>query len=400
MGKKEIKINLLIELFKSRKSMTLDEIQEELAVNLRYARLYLAELRKLGLNIVCRKGVCRLVSDGDSDDGNNGEKVIHMDILSKQDLRRLKLIHIISQSKGIKREEIVEKFLKYNAEKKVSSKTIKRDIEDSLSKGEIYKDNDKYYVSSHIRTLERINTVDLDEFISVCNSYGSNVPFYKELAELRDRLMTEGDYYGYTNEIYSIGRKYKDTMSINKFFEFIENIDYRKKTVYVEYMSRIGIIKTDIQIVILLYSWDKDKGYIIGKVDENVYFINVDTIKVFVEKDIPNKYYKDKEIMDKVKMMFGISMDGPYDVRVEFDNVYNIYEKLQRIEERRESASVQPNGDKLLIYKDTIYGLSDLANYLRRFGSSCRVLEPQELKDMMFRSCKRILENYEVISHE
>ena len=51
MGKKEIKINLLIELFKSRKSMTLDEIQEELAVNLRYARLYLAELRKLGLNM-------------------------------------------------------------------------------------------------------------------------------------------------------------------------------------------------------------------------------------------------------------------------------------------------------------------------------------------------------------
>lgn len=392
MGKKEIKINLLIELFKSRKTMTLDEIQEELEVNLRYARLYLAELRRLGLDIVCRKGVCSLV--------DNNQKVTHMGILSRQDIRRLKLIHIISQSKGISRKEIEEHFLKYDAEKKISTKTIKRDIEDSLSKGGIYKENDKYYVSSHIRTLERINTVDLDEFISVCNSYGSNVPFYKELAVLRDRLMIEGDFFGYSSQIYSIGRKYKDTMSINKFFESIKNIDYRNKTVYVEYMSKIGLIKTDIQIAVLLYSWDKDKGYIIGKVDGNVYFINVDTIQVFIEKDIPNKYYKNKEIIDKIKMMFGISMDGPYNVCIEFDNIYNIYEKLHRIEKSRESAGIQPKGDKLFIYKDTIYGLSDFANYLRRFGSSCRVLEPQELKDMMFRSYKRILENYEVISHE
>ena len=50
--------------------------------------------------------------------------------------------------------------------------------------------------------------------------------------------------------------------------------------------------------------------------------------------------------------------------------------------------------------EDTIRGLNDFANYLRKFGYGCKVIEPKELKEKMIFSVKRALDRYNEIELE
>ncbi|MDE6914926.1 MAG: WYL domain-containing protein, partial [Lachnospiraceae bacterium] len=59
--------------------------------------------------------------------------------------------------------------------------------------------------------------------------------------------------------------------------------------------------------------------------------------------------------------------------------------------------SIQVENNKI-IYTDTISGLSDFAKYLRKFGKSAHVIEPQALKNKMKQSFERTLARYEEVS--
>mgnify|MGYP003430187793 CR=1 FL=1 len=97
--------------------------------------------------------------------------------------------------------------------------------------------------------------------------------------------------------------------------------------------------------------------------------------------------------------MFAISVEDPVHVKVEFDNIFAIKEKVNRLILNRPKASLTENGTTLC-YEDEVSGLADFASYLRRYGSSCRVIEPESLKNLMKVSAQRILDAYKKLEDE
>ena len=50
--------------------------------------------------------------------------------------------------------------------------------------------------------------------------------------------------------------------------------------------------------------------------------------------------------------------------------------------------------DETFVYEDDLRGMSDFAKYLRRFGRSVKVLEPESLRKMMLDDVERLEEVY------
>ena len=58
------------------------------------------------------------------------------------------------------------------------------------------------------------------------------------------------------------------------------------------------------------------------------------------------------------------------------------------------SAKIYQKDSETIIYEDNIRGMSDFAKYLRRFGRSVKVLEPESLRKMMLDDVARLEEMY------
>ena len=92
--------------------------------------------------------------------------------------------------------------------------------------------------------------------------------------------------------------------------------------------------------------------------------------------------------------MFQVSVGEPYDVKVRFENHPFILDKLRRLcSARTETADIEVSGSEI-VYSDRIRGLEAFSRYLRRFGSSCIVECPDELRHMAERSAERLIERY------
>lgn len=147
----------------------------------------------------------------------------------------------------------------------------------------------------------------------------------------------------------------------------------------------------------LIYSENKDKMYLLGKFKHDAKLIlDIKRILFDTMEETPQKntYYDRQEYQNMVNEMFDISTEEPESIQLQFKNNPVIYDKINRLKKnRKELATIDCNGSSI-IYKDKIRGISDMANYLRQFGSDVQVLEPLKLRKKMQESAERTLNNY------
>ena len=179
----------------------------------------------------------------------------------------------------------------------------------------------------------------------------------------------------------------------------LELNEYRSKALEIRYATKDGERTVIIQVATFLYNSDIDRSYLIGMVDNKIFFIITRSILSIRKTDQLNRYYKNKKILNNLDLMFGASLDGPYNVKVEFQDIFNIREKIERIHDNRKHSRIAC-ADNKIIYEDTIYGIYDFARFLRGFGLACKVLEPKELRDIMKNTYEKILHNYGVLGYE
>ena len=160
--------------------------------------------------------------------------------------------------------------------------------------------------------------------------------------------------------------------------------------------------------------------YVIGKnmggenIPDNLPYIiiNLKNISGISETSDANLHFNSEYFQSVFEYMFSISVEKPVDVIVDFERFANIERKTSYLKKQRSHTNIIKNTEKnyeteellseaelsfgknTIRYKDKISGLSDFANYLRQFGSSVKVVEPQELKEKMLFSVKRTLERY------
>ena len=131
----------------------------------------------------------------------------------------------------------------------------------------------------------------------------------------------------------------------------------------------------------------------IGERENRPYVIHYTSIKDIKTTEYVNTIFQNEFYKKVTESMFCISVDEPVHVKVEFENLFQIKDKLSKLLVNRPNATLVVSGE-VLVYEDDISGLNDFARYLRRFGYSCKVIEPVELKDKMLESAERILDAY------
>lgn len=206
------------------------------------------------------------------------------------------------------------------------------------------------------------------------------------------------------------GKKLDGLTTIAARLEKLADIDYKKYVLRISYTNKKGEeLSTYFALGKIIYVIEKDSLYLLGKnysdktaTDESLdIIINVARIKDIQPLSFTHDCYNSDYFNKIAESMFSISTKPPVNVVVEFDNFGNIGRKIQYLTyQRRHSASYEIKDNKI-IYKDSISGLSDFAAYLRKFGKSVHVIEPQELKDKLEFSVKRTLNRYtEVLENE
>lgn len=388
MSVKERKINTLLTLFAEKEVVTIQEIKEKLNINDRSVKSYIGYLRDYAIEVIPMNKKYKIIT----------KQTFNGGLLNSQEFRMLKVMLTIGGNNGkLNNKNVVDEICSSLCdEDSISRKTIERAVKVCQEKGYIYLDeNNKFRASIETDTIYITNDEEVFKFMELCEVYKGHLPFHRDVDKLKSKIIEQGDFEGAEYDIYCIGRQYSCEDVLRNTIKQFEAFDYRKRVLQISFDSKIGNKEVFIQVVTLLYNWENDKSYVIGIVEGKEYFIDVKTIVTVGRTELENSFFNDDKIIKKIDLMFGSSLDGPYDVKVEFNNVFNISEKLNKLHKHRENSSLIKLEDKL-IYTDTIYGIQDFARYLRGFGLACRVLEPKELRDIMRKTYERILENYEI----
>ena len=152
------------------------------------------------------------------------------------------------------------------------------------------------------------------------------------------------------------------------------------------------------------YDTDKNFIYCIGlEIVENetsCTSLRVDRISRIQKKSpayslTDNDLQKIENVYQKLDYMWGMYLpDEPVSVKVRiFDNTPNIIPKIKAETSLRKYGKLTKD-DIGYIYTDTIIGLDNFRSWLRGYGSSVVVLEPQELADKMKESALNVIKIY------
>lgn len=414
--KTQIKQEILLEKFLSEDYLTVAQIMELLGCNRQSIYNYIKRLENDGY-----------IFQKESRNNNTYYKLVKNEMLDDECLYQL-------MTQDVLRKYAVIRGLQYGAVEKEELRrkfTVYKSDEEKNSDGRIPLDVGitKYY--QMIKELQENGDIELDIQSGRYYLTGNNIPCqlmidYNGLYDLNEKLayITEGTPYyeqlqkiyfktgillGYFDEnmpYYSnyiiYGKRMEGLSSVAKGIEKISKYNYRNRVLKITCISKNNNKITNVFATgKVVYNVEKDVLYLIGKEyqdkkdsDKFHYkIIRVSNIDDIEETDRINDCYNDGYFEKQIEYMFSISVDKPEDVRVEFDKVANVQRKVETLARNRKYAKAEVMEDKI-IYTDKISGLSDFVMYLRRFGKSVHVIEPESLRKKLKYSVETTLKRY------
>ena len=235
------------------------------------------------------------------------------------------------------------------------------------------------------------------------------------LKEIEDivTVFDDDDIYNIDEYYRNIGIRGNQNSSIERMLNKLNKLDFKKYLLNIEYNSAHASFKSvssnkknakkknsyKFAVGLIVYVSDKDRLYLLGKNkgSDKILILNAEKIKNISEMKIKNDIYGLPEFVDIYNEMFSISVDEPFELKVEFQNRINIYEKIKRMSVIRPNAviSLKANTEKTIIYYEKrVRGIEDVARWLRAFGRSAKVIKPDILRERMKTSIIKSLENY------
>ena len=234
------------------------------------------------------------------------------------------------------------------------------------------------------------------------HAFGPSYSFSDKLQEIEKKLaLALGEEYREENRenFVVLGNRMNKKPEVEKWLDRLSELDYEHYALEIEYGDKGEIMIFRLGLVV--YLSDRDMLYLIGK-NEGAgfdYILNVMKIKnISIARGIKNDIFESPRYLRMAEEMFQISVDPLVHVKVEFQDFGNIGLKLENLLRKRKNAKLYSCTDgkfeKGYIYEDDIRGLNDFARFLRKFGSSVYVREPEELRKTMVFSLNRTLEKY------
>ena len=233
---------------------------------------------------------------------------------------------------------------------------------------------------------------------------GQGYPFSDVLFAIDNQMsICDDDKIDIKQGTSSIGVKASYSPNILKFLEKLNKSNFKDYESKLTLKAKSNTTSDKKEIVfgigLVVYVCDKDRLYFLGEEHNKnkIKIINTDNIFKIEDSEFINKEYDSHKYKKIFEEMFSISIEPPFDIKVEFDNALNIPAKLKRLREVRPNAfiEIKPGDDSKIIYREkNVRGLEDVARWLRSFGKSARVIEPKMLRDRMKESIEKTLREY------
>lgn len=382
------------------------DIMKDHDIRLRSMKSDIAFLNAQGHVIESVNGVYHLINrDSDIKNPDSDNSNAFYDSADRIKIRKLILTLIIAGSKkgysaddeGI--DSIVKKIRNDDSENaKDIFKTIENTLTDMLEEGELLISGGKYVLTSTAPIQMPLSENDAVMLLDLIGDTSKGSPYEDILDGIAYKLELAllGQEMGqkqYTKRVLQ-GGKVKMNAGFEKVIEKLEAAHYTENFIRINHKNKYG---EDIDVVMeagmLLYVPGKKKLYLVGETGKRRIVIDCMSITSVNQEDGKNTVFKSTVYKELAETMFEISNESPVHVKVRFDNISSIRDKLNRVAINRKYADVYEL-DGSIIYEDEVSGLNDFAHFIRRFGYGAEVIEPIELRDKMIKTTERVLAAY------
>lgn len=406
--KKEKLTTLLYQSFLSSEELSINDIMKILNSSRRTAYYYIEQLRKKGITIDSKTKHGKsyyFIKQKDTD-------YLKYKEINKNILRKYVIVQML-QKEPLTKAELRKRFSLSSSHTKNTEETYSLDIgktkfyqliDELIESNELTYDKNKRLLPTgnqipfHLSLSEK----DFWQTYSSLELLSPGHPYYSQLISVyQKQSILIGDLDFEKNQTiwkdyFIYGKKYPEFSQLQILLKKLKPYPYQEKALIYTYKTQTNdTVSVMLATGLLVYSLEKDKLYIIGNTlltGEDI-IINISSILSIETTEFSNRHFQSSYYLQLYEDMFSISIEKPVRVVIEFDYISNIPLKLQQLASQRKKAKIAIKENKL-IYTDKISGLSDFANYLRRFGNNFQVIEPLKLRERMEFSAKRALNRY------
>ncbi len=290
---------------------------------------------------------------------------------------------------------------------------VTRKVKLLTDQGYLVEENGRYETSLSAPVYLPLTEGQIEELNDLILLYGQDVAHAKILEGIATQLRAvyEGGMLGEDRKYSGIGLHRIRSDEVQKEVEMINRYAYDRRQLALSYEGR-GAVRIELphfSTGLLIYASDKDRLYLIGENSSEeeelrVFILDVAKILEIKETDQENAVFQSERYMRIYREMMVVDLDPPEQVRIAVaagnPNLLRKFERHVKVRNEglpkgQEQAAFEAEEDRY-IYSDTVRGLSELSRFLRQYGMSITVLEPEGLKEKMLFTAKRALERYEV----
>ncbi len=269
---------------------------------------------------------------------------------------------------------------------------------DRLSEtGMLLRDGDTYTLTSSAPRRMNLTEDETLRLLQRIHSLGGAYSFSDELKDIADRLSLafyrEADETG--KEFRTVGFRRIRMPQLEQDLEKLRGIPFSTRLLSVTYQTGEFTRTFSFLTGLFFYAADKRRLYLIGKEPGKEYDTTLICSRILDIRamDEENTLFQNPYYMRMYDEMFSVSTEPAEKVSVEFERVFNVEEKLERLRRTRRYAKVTRT-DSAILYEDTVRGMADFFKYLRSFGKSVKILGPASLQKLALDSAERILTRY------
>lgn len=380
---------------------SVEELSQVIGVGKRTLLEDIRLLRQAGNVITIEKGTAMLK--------NRTDVVSHA---SRAVMRRIRILTILGQTKGASKAELFQSIqagLPYFEEKKkreqkldTERKNFVRDLNALLEEGVIYMERGRYHTAIETPELIKMKDRPLLELYDMLLAGSSQTPYHSVLYRIAEKIEEVLQYKLYAEpKAYVRSVLLRDSREDFRTYEQIIHklfrLPFKTRKLCIQAVNRYGnsYCKT-IALEQIVYLPSVGRLYLIGEEHDlsRRSIIESSRITDLTVTDLENTRYGNSEIREICEEMLRVSVDTAHTVLIEFENTQDIRDSLAGFMRTRKQASLTEK-DGALVYRDTVRGIDDLARMVRKYGSACKVIEDDLLKQKVRESAKRIIERYE-----
>lgn len=347
------------------------------------------DLEKQGYNIHVTGDIWKL---------SQGQDPSFKDAKAKlSDVRRMAILRLVASGCQIEdlRTKICDRF-------DCTESTVTKDLMGMLKQGYLAKDGGKLILGEAM--LEELDlTVEegsrLLSYLIVRQEIEGKNPLYNSLVLSLIGALGKNSWCSWqeakqtTQKILIKGKCVEQEMRERAMAERLELASWEEQIVELVYRGE----KRQVEPLGVIYSYHQDAWYLHAfcrKANARRTF-RLELIQEFSVLDEKFTYPKEFDLKDNFASSWGIMVDEPPTyVRIKFYGHFNVQSRLRREVAKREQAKITPMEDGSILFEDWVVGLEEIKVWVRSFGFSAEILEPEELRKSLIESVKIALSRY------